>query len=670
MQKNPQKKRLVDSKVGDKSDVHGFDVAQIDNSVKPSDDFYDYAVGKWIKNNKIPAEYSAWGTFYILKKRTDGQLKNIIKSLIADKDIKDGSIKQKVRDFYISGIDQNEVNKLGYSPISAELKLIDSIANKDNIAKEIARLQKSYCSPFFQLGAEQDLENSDMMILGLWQGGLGLMYKEYYFSKKKHAKELRENYRKFIAEEFKLIGYGESEASKAVESVMKIETELAEASRKPEDLRDPYKNYNPTTLSKLEKKTPDLKWKHFLYGIGIEKVRKITVGQPEFIDKVNEIIKTFPVSDIKTYLKWNLIRSASPYLSTPFVNASFDFYGRKLTGVEKIQPRWKRVLNVENDVLGEAVGQLYVEKYFPPENKKKALEIVHNLLKSMKQRIEQLDWMTADTKAKALDKLSSFKAKIGYPDKWIDYSSLSIEPASYAKNYFSAYKFNFLRDIRKVGKPTDRSEWHMSPQTINAYYTPNNNEIVFPAAILQPPFFNMKADDAINYGSMGVVIGHEITHGFDDQGAKYDKHGNLKKWWTEKDKKLFEARTEKLITQFDKYEPIKGYNVNGKLTLGENIADLGGVTVAYNAFKMTKEYKGGKKIDGFTPTQRFFLGLAQIWRQKTRKQMQILRLKDVHSPAKYRVIGPLSNFTPFYQAFDVQPGSEMFKPENERIIIW
>jgi putative endopeptidase len=648
----------------------GFDVSQMDLLVSPSDDFYKYAVGTWIEKNKIPPEYSSWGSFNILRKRTDEQLKKILTEIVKNENIKSGTVEQQVRDFYISGLDISSINRSGIIPIKNDLKRIDQIKTKTGIIDEVAYLQKRSCTPMFNLGAEQDLKDSSMMILGLMQGGIGLPYKEYYLSDKPHAKKLRKNYEIFIKKEFKLIGYNEQNAIGASKVVMEIETELAKASRNPVQLRDPIKNYNPMNLDELKKLTPDFSWGHFLMDIGLQKVQKINVGQPEFFKKLNDMMNTVSIGEWKIYLKWTFLRSVSSYLPESFVKAEFDFYGKALTGVKKIKPRWKRILAVENAFIGEALGQLYVKEYFPPENKEKALCIVKNLLKSMNERIKNLSWMTDTTKSKALEKLSVFRAKIGYPDKWINYSKLEIGTHSYVGNYFNAYVFNFERDIKKIGKPTDRSEWYMTPQTVNAYYSPCNNEVVFPAAILQPPFFNINADDAINYGSMGVVIGHEITHGFDDNGAKFNKDGNLEQWWTKKDKQQFEKRTAKLVKQFDQYEPVKGYHVNGKLTLGENIADLGGVTVSYNAFKMTQEYKDDKKIDGFTPSQRFFLGLAQVWKSKIRTQAQILLLNDEHSPNQYRVNGPLSNFTPFIEAYYIKPGSPMSKPLKDRIVIW
>jgi putative endopeptidase len=667
---NTQTKQRAKDMIKEKNTDKGFELSQMDLSVKPTDDFYRYAVGTWIKENKIPPEYSSWGTFNVLRNKTDDQIKAILSKIVKEKNLKNGSVDQQVRDFYISGMDVNLINAQGISPIKGELERIDSIKTKTGLINQVAYLQKYSSYPMFGFGAEQDLKDSSMMILGMMQGGIGLPYREYYLSDKDHAKELRKNYKEFIDKEFLLIGYSKEEAQNAVQTIMKIETELAKASRTPVQLRDPIKNYNPMNLDGLKKLAPNFNWGQFLLDIGLQKVKKINIGQPEFFEKLSEMINTVSIGEWKIYLKWTFLRSVSPYLSEPFVKANFDFYGKAMTGVEKIKPRWKRVVAVENSLIGEALGQLYVKDYFPPENKEKALAIVTNLLKSMKERIENLSWMTEVTKKKALEKLALFNAKIGYPDEWIDYSTLKIKSHSYIENYFNAHAFNFERDVNKIGKPTDRKEWHMNPQTVNAYYSPCNNEIVFPAAILQPPFFNVNADDAINYGSMGVVIGHEVTHGFDDQGSKFNKKGNLEQWWTEKDKKQFDERTGELVKQFDKYEPIKGYHVNGKLTLGENIADLGGVTVSYNAFKMTQEYKDGKKINGFTPSQRFFLGLAQIWRYSIRKQAQILHLKDVHSPPQYRVNGPLSNFTPFYRAFDIKAGTPMYKASKDRIVIW
>lgn len=651
---------------------HGFDVTQMDLQVSPSQNFYKYAVGNWIKKNPIPDIYTSWGTFDILNLETQSQIKSLLEEISKEKNCEQDSLRQKVRDFYLSGIDVAQIEREGYKPIKVELNKIDNLRDFNELCQEVARLHLTAASPIYCADACQNPKDSNMMIMTITQGGLGLPERDYYFRTDTHTKQMREKYVQYIKKMFFLIGESQKQAKLDATSAMKIETELASASRSPFELRDPYKNCNLLTLSKMTQEYQNLKWKMVFSEMGFNNLETINVGQPEFVAKVNEMLIQIPIEEWKAYLKWNLINSVSPYLSTPFVDANFDFYGRILNGAKQIRPRWQRVIEAENNALGEAVGELYVKKYFPPEAKVKAETIVHNVLQQMKIRIENLSWMSNATKKRALEKLAAFTLKIGYPKKWIDYLPLKIsQNYSYAQNYMNAFHFDVMRNLKKIGKATDRTEWELTPQTVNAYYEPLNNEIVFPAAILQAPFFDPRADDALNYGAMGIVVAHETTHAFDDQGRLYDKIGNLKDWWTKEDADEFKQRTNQLEKQFNSYEPIKGYHVNGGLTLGENIADLGGVTISYKAFEQTKEYKNNKYIDGFSPQQRFFLGYAQIWRNNTRKDAQIVLLRtDPHAPPEYRVNGPLCNFASFIGAFGITPGSPMYKSPDQRIVIW
>ncbi|MCH8326797.1 MAG: M13 family metallopeptidase, partial [Bacteroidetes bacterium] len=474
-----------------------------------------------------------------------------------------------------------------------------------------------------------------------------------------------------VSKMFSLLGYQKTEAENNANTVMKIETRLAKASMTRVERRDPHKTYNKMSSTKIKKLTPYLDWDNYFTYLGFSTPDYINVAQPKFFKEVNKMIKQVPIKDWRVYLTWNFINRSASYLSSDFDIANFEFYRKYLRGSKVQSARWKRVMRTINAYLGEAVGQLYVEKTFPPESKERAAKIVVNLKAAMKSRIENLDWMSDATKKQALHKLNSFGVKIGYPDKWKNYSNLDVDRESYIGNVIRGRIFAFKRNMNKLGKPVDKTEWGMTPQTVNAYYSPTRNEIVFPAAILQPPFFNQNADDAINYGAMGAVIGHEITHGFDDQGRKFDADGNLKDWWTKEDGERFDKRAQKIFDQFDSYVPIDSLHINGKLTAGENIADLGGLTVAFTAFKNTEEYKRNKKLDGFTPAQRFFFGWAQVWENNMRDQALRLRIKtDPHSPGKYRVLGPLRNMPEFWEAFNVKPGDKMRMPEDKVVKIW
>ncbi len=649
----------------------GLDLTNIDSTVSPAKDFYDYAVGNWVKNNKIPDEYSRWGSFEALDEKNYKVLHKILDNAANDKEAKPSSNIYKVGMFYSLGMDTAKIESQGYFTIKDELDRVNAVNNKDDLYKELAHIHLNVGAPFFNFGSTPDEKNSEMTITGLSQGGLGLPDKDYYLKNDDHSKEVRVKYRQHIINMFKLIGYTETDAKESADEIMKIETELAKASRSRVELRIPEKNYNKMNISGLEKVAPQFDWPIFFKLVNLSDPGDIDVGQPEFFTAVGKVVSKTPIEDLKTYLKWNVLRGLAPYLSSDFVNERFDFYSKFLNGSKAQLPRWKKILKSVDASLGEALGELYVKQAFPPEAKERAKKIVSNLLAAMKERIENVDWMSDTTKQKALQKLSKIGVKIGYPDEWKDYSKLEIKNDSYVENGIRAAHFEFARDLAKIGKPVDKSEWHMTPQTVNAYYNPVNNEIVFPAAILQPPFFNQNADDAVNYGAMGAIIGHEITHGFDDQGRHYDANGNLTDWWTKEDAEKFNKRADGLVKEFDTFTPVDTMHINGRLTLGENIADLGGLTVSFTAFKKTEEYKENKKIDGFTPAQRFFLSWAQAWRNNIRDKDLMLRLKtDPHSPNKQRVNGPFRNLSAFWAAFNVKEGDPMRRPDSEVVKIW
>ncbi len=650
---------------------NGFPLSNIDSSANPSNDFYQYAVGNWIKNNPIPKEYSMWGTFAVLAEKNYKILHKILDDAANNKETAKGSIQQKIGDFYFTGMDTLQIETDGIKPIEAELNKINEIKTKKDLLDEIVYQHVHLGAPLFGFGSGIDAKNSKMEIAQLVQGGIGLPDKDYYLNKDSYSKEVREKYINHLTNMFKLIGEKESSAKKDASIVMNIETRLAKASMSKVERRDPNKTYHKMNLVKLEQLSPGFYWGDYFKKVGIPSLDSLNVEQPDFFKEVSKLVKEIPIDNWKPYLKWNLVHSSANYLDSNFVNEHFNFYGKFLYGSKLLQPRWKRVLFRADDAIGELLGQLYVKEVFPPEAKARALKIVKNLLEAMGERINNLDWMSPDTKKQALHKLDLFTVKIGYPDKWIDYKPLDIERDSYYANAIRCAEFNFNRDIKKIDKPVDPTEWEMNPQTVNAYYEPLRNEIVFPAAILQPPFFNQNADDAINYGAMGAVIGHEITHGFDDEGRQYDASGNVKDWWTKEDETKFNEHAKKIIEQFDSYIPVDTMHVNGKLTEGENIADLGGLNVSFTAFKKTDEYKSQEKIDGFTPNQRFFLAWAQVWESNTRSQTAKLLIKtDPHSPDRFRVNGPFSNMPEFWQAFNVKKGEPMRAPDNKLVKIW
>ncbi|MEJ2505246.1 MAG: M13 family metallopeptidase [Ignavibacteriaceae bacterium] len=651
--------------------VKGFDRSNMDTTVSPAVDFYQYVNGTWVKNNPVPDEYSIWATFTQLAEENYKVLKNILETAAANKNAEQGSNEQKIGDFYYTGMDTVQIEKDGYNPIKPDLKKISDINSIDDLYDVIAELHRKGVSALFNFYGDADAKNSEMTIAQLSQGGLGLPDRDYYTNDDTRSKEIRDRYIDHVSKMLMLIGQDSVTAGKNAQTIMNIETRLAKASLTRVERRDPNKTYNKTDLKNLAEANPGFEWKSYFKLVGLPDPGDINVEEPDFFKEVSAMMSDVSLDDWKTYLTWKVVDEAAAFLSSDFENQNFEFFGKFLRGSKVLSERWKRVMRNINRGLGEALGELYVKETFPPEAKEKANKIVMNLLEAMGERIKALDWMSDSTKQMALKKLSTFTVKIGYPDKWRDYSKLEIKRDSYAANLIRSSEFAVKRNLDKIGKPVDKTEWAMTPQTVNAYYNPNQNEIVFPAAILQPPFFNPDADDAINYGAMGAVIGHEVSHGFDDQGRQFDADGNLKDWWTEADAERFKERAQKIIDQFDAYEPIDSMHINGSLTTGENIGDLGGLNVAFTAFTKTDEYENGKKIDGFTPAQRFFLAWAQVWRNNIRPQALMLRLKtDPHSPGKYRVLGPLSNMPEFWKAFNVKEGDPMRNPPDRVVKIW
>ncbi|MBN2412388.1 M13 family metallopeptidase [candidate division KSB1 bacterium] len=647
------------------------DPQNMDLTTNPGDNFYQYANGNWIKNNPIPDEYSRFGAFEFLIEENYAALQTILEGSAKNKKAQTGSLEQKIGDFYATAMDTVAIEKAGLEPLKEEFAKIAAIKTREDILNQIANMHSKALFPLFQIFPEQDQKNTEMVIVYLWQGGLGLTDRDYYLSDDGRSKELRTEYVKHIVKMFQLMGDDSVSAQKSADTILKFETRLAKASNTRLENRDPQKTFNKMEVQKLES-VSDYNWPSYFKQIGVSDPNEVNVAQPVFFTEIGRMVNDVPVDDWKTYLRWDLINETADYLNSDFVNQNFNFYGTVLSGQKALQSRWKRMLRATNGALGEAVGQIYVEKYFPPAAKKRMVELVMNLKYALGERIKKLDWMSDETKQKALAKLEKMSVKIGYPDKWRDYTNLEINRDSFVENVLRANEFNFKFELDKVGKPVDRTEWHMFPQTVNAYYHPLMNEIVFPAAILQPPFFNMAADDAVNYGSIGVVIGHEMTHGFDDQGRQFDLNGELNDWWTAEDNERFKARSQKLVDQFDAYSVFDTLHVDGKLTLGENIADLGGLNIALAAYNKSLENKPQPSpIDDFTNYQRFFLGYAQLWRQNIRDKELMRRIKeDVHSPGPFRVNGPLVNMPEFYAAFDIKPDNQMFLEPDKRARIW
>ena len=648
------------------------DPKDMDTSVKPQDDFFMYANGGWIKNTEIPPEYSRWGSFNQLVEHNNDALHEIVeKAASSHVDPKTNPNVQKVGDYYASGMDEKTIDAARIQPIQDEFKRIDVIKDRNDLLKEIAHLHTIGVDAFFGFGSGQDAKDSTREISQAVQGGLGLPDRDYYTKTDEASKKLRDQYLAHVAKMLTLLGEPAEKAADDAKKIMALETSLAQASRTRVELRDPQKNYNKMTQKDLQALTSDWNWADYFKGINLVEPGDINVQQPEFFKAANAAFVSTPIDDWKTYLRWHLVNATAPELSKDFVNEDFNFKDGVLRGTKQIKPRWKRVVISTDGAIGEALGKLYVADYFPPEAKARALELVNNLKEALSDRIKTLEWMDEPTKQQALKKLAAFTVKIGYPDKWRDYSLLKVDRGPFVLNAIRAENFEVNRELKKIGKPVDRTEWGMTPPTVNAYYNPNMNEIVFPAGILQPPFFYADADDAINYGGIGAVIGHEMTHGFDDEGRQFDAAGNLRDWWSPESAAKFKERSQAVVQQYSEYEPLPGSHINGELTQGENIADIGGVKLAYAALQKALAGKSREKIDGLTPEQRFFLSYATIWKAKQRDEDLKLRLNtDPHSPARYRVNGPLSDIPEFAKAFNLPDTCPMVRPPDKRVNIW
>jgi len=653
-------------------EIHGIDKANMDLTADPAKDFYQYANGGWLAHNEIPESESRWGASNeLIDKSKEAQL-DLLTELAARTDAPKGTNAQKVGDFYKSGMDSAQAEKDGTSPLADEFAAIDAIKNARDLLKVVARHQRFGTGSLFEFFAMGDLKNSDIYAAYAYQGGLGLPDRDYYLDSGEKFENIRKEYLGHIQNMFELMGESADVAKKTPQTIMDIETRLAKASMTRVEQRDLQKLYNKKTVAEASKITPRIDWVTHVKNLGAADLDYFIMAQPLFFKEVNAMLKDVSIADWRTYLRWHLLTASAPFLSSKFVDEDFRFYRTVLLGTPKNKPRWKRVVAQTDAALGEAFGQLYVDKYFPGDAKAKANELVNNLRAAYAKRIEKVDWMSDATKARAKEKLAAIVQKIGYPDKWRNYSALEIDRGPFVLNVMRANAFEFDRTLHRIGKEVDKSEWGMTPPTVNAGYNPLNNDITFPAGILQPPYFDPKADDASNYGAIGVVIGHELTHGFDDQGSRFDAAGNMTNWWTEEDRQKFDARTKMLADQFDQYTVLDSVHVNGKLTLGENIADLGGIAVAFDAFQMALEKHGRPgKIDGFTPEQRFFIAYAGVWRGKIRDEALLQRVKtDPHSPARLRVRGPLSDTPPFFAAFDIKPGEPMRRPDSLLVKIW
>jgi len=650
-----------------------FDTSELDTSKSPCADFNGFVNAKWLAAHPIPADRTRWGSFDALREDS----LNIQHGIVDDAakqaaTLPAGSIQQKIGYLYAAGMDEATIDKAGFDPLKPQLRRIAAVNSPSNI---VAYIRDSYAhghSVLFRFGGNADFKNSDQEIAFVGQGGLGLPTADYY-SKPDYAK-IRDAYVVHIAKLFELTGTSAADAQTQAKAVLAFETRLANVSMLPTELRKPENRYHYVSIAEADKVTPDFDWTAFFKAQGADVSSGFSLAQQTFFAEFQKMLHDVPAADWRAYLRFHAINRAAPYLSQPFQQEDFAFNAKTLNGQEQIKPRWKRSLDTVEDSMGMALGQLYVADHFPAASKQRAQELVQNLRAAYKARIEQLPWMSADTKQKALEKWASFTPKIGYPDKWRDWSGLHIKPGHYYANVEAADQFNYNYDIAKIGKPVDRLEWGMTPQTVNAYYNAQKNEIVFPAAILQPPFFDANADDAINYGGIGAVIGHEMGHGYDDQGSKFDAKGNNVNWWTDADRKAFESRTAKLAAQFDAYEPLPGKHVNGQLTMGENIGDLGGINAAYDALQMAlskNTQEAASKIDGYTQDQRFFLNWGRVWRSSIRPEAQITSLNtDPHAPAQYRAIGAPSNMPAFAQAFQCKPGDAMVRPPETQVRIW
>lgn len=647
-------------------------VSHIDSTTKAGDDFFQFANGKWFKENPIPASEQSNGIFQLVQDTINAQVRNICELAAADRNEPKGSNKQKIGDLFFSGMDSVSLNKKALSDLKNDFARIDALKDLKDVLAEAAYIHTVSSSPLFGFYVAQDDKNSAKYQVYIVQGGLSMPDRNYYLDTDESAKNIREKYVEYVNNMFGIMGYKKDEAKQSATKLMEMETALAKTSRKREDTRDPLTNYHKMSFAKLNALTSNIDWKVFMNGIGLAKVDSVVVGQPEFLTALNRDLKKYTINDWKNYLKFHFLNGLAPYLDDKTYTESFNFYSATLRGIKEPKPRWKRVVSVTNGALGDLVGQVYVSEYLPKGTKEKLLEIGNAIKSVFAQRIKELDWMSAPTKEKALKKLNAVIMKVGYPDKWKDLSSMQIDRTSYVKNVMNANKWEVGYMINKYGKPVDRTEWDMEPQTYNAYYNPSNNEIVIPGCnIIVPGYERKMADDAILYGIIGGTFGHEITHGFDDQGCKYNEYGNLSNWWTKEDKAKFEQKTKMIVQQFNDYVPVDSLHINGSLTQGENIADLGGVIMGYEAFKKTKQYKTNEMIAGLNPSQRFFLGYALTWMVNMRPEAMANQIKsNEHAPAKWRVLGPLSNMPEFYETFGVKKGDKMWRPDSLIVKIW
>lgn len=642
-----------------------------DTTVNPADDFFAYVNGGWIKNNPIPGDETGWGIANLVQEELYKRLLHINEEALK-KNAKSGT-DQQIGDFWFSAMDTVGIEKAGISPLKAELDKIAALQTPKDVMAQAAHMHTYGVGVFFGEGVSQDAMNSEVMAYYMSQGGLGLPNRDYYFNTDERTTKIRNEYPKYIAKVFGLMGVDSATANTKAKAIVAMETKLAQASRKLEALRDPYANYNKIAISNLKSISPTIEWPAYLQQMGVKHVDSVIVGQPEFYKQLDKVVATENIQTLKDYLSFHLVRDMSPYLSSAFVQAQFDFYSKLIRGAEQMRPRWKRALNAEEQAMGEALGQLFAKEYFNEKAKKRYEDMVENVRDAYKKRMEKLDWMTDSTRQKALAKLATITKKVGYPDKWKDFSSLKIDRNSYAQNMMRANEWWNTYYMNKLGKPVDRNEWEMTPQTYNAYYNPSNNEIVLPAGIFTVPgYMDHELDDALVYGyAAASTIGHEITHGFDDEGRQFDDKGNLKNWWSKTDEDQFKNRAEVLVQQFNKMTPVDTQHINGRATLGENLADLGGILIGLDAFKQTETYKKGEKINGLTPLQRYFMGYALGWMYQIRKeQLASQLLTDVHSPAKERVNGPMPNVPEFYEAFNVKPGNKMYLPDSLRVRLW
>lgn len=648
----------------------GIDLANLDTTALPGTDFYQYACGGWMKNHPLTDEYSQYGSFTVLAENNRKQMQGLIEEL-AKGQHEAGSVAQKIGTLYNLAMDSVKLNQEGTAPIKTELEEIASLKNKADVYALLGSLERRGITSYLGTGVGADQKNSDMNAVYTSQAGLSMGERDYYLATDEATTKIREAFKVHVAKMYQLAGFDEATANRGRDIVMDVETRLAKTFRSMVELRDPQANYNKMTLDELKQKYASFNWDAYLTNLGLKNVQEIIVGQPEALAEAAKILDSLPVEQQVLYLQWKLIDRAASFLNDEIVEQNFDFYGRTMSGAKEMQPRWKQAVSVTGSVLGEAVGQMYVEKYFPAAAKERMVTLVKNLQTALGERIEALEWMSDSTKARALEKLAAFHVKIGYPDKWKDYGKLDIKDDSYYANIERATVWASDENMAKAGKPVDKEEWHMTPQTVNAYYNPTTNEICFPAGILQPPFFDMQADDAFNYGAIGVVIGHEMTHGFDDQGRQYDKDGNLKDWWTAEDAERFNQRAQVMVNFFDSIQVAPGVHANGRQTLGENIADYGGLQVAYQAFKTATKDAPLATVDGLTPEQRFFLAYAGVWANNVRPEFVLYLTKmDVHSLGEWRVNGALPQIDAWYEAFNIGEADPMFVPKEERVAIW